>query len=262
MRKLIYILAGMAAMVGCLSIGNRAHASGVGDAPIPVGDALEVKEETGIAQDSLWTSVSDAFLLIPDKDLDILAQSQRNEMVIYMHADSVYKCRNVYTGLSWIEDMTQDYMRVHLTDVSSLQLKILPTGKLGTPTRRLVMSIYTISGESDTADSTIKFYNLTKYTPDSITLTEVAARKYFTLPNPECFYNVDKIKAEGMKLKTLMAEMPFHTVAYTIPAEGNLLTGRLTIDNYLTTEQRDRMNPLLIKTLRWRWTGKKFEMER
>ncbi|MDE6811179.1 MAG: DUF3256 family protein [Muribaculaceae bacterium] len=275
MRKTIYLIACATVVLGLMSANGIFASGSVSYRPGAESSSSSGEEgESSLVEnerpedvievsdvDSMALNVADAFLRIPSKDMDILAPSQRNDMVIYMMADSIYKCRNIYTGQSWIEKMTPDYMRVHLTDVSSLQLKILPSDKKAKLKQRLVMSIYTIAGESETADSTIKFYNLTEYTPDSITLTEVASRKYFILPDPKRFYNVAKIKSEGLNLKSLMNEMPFYTVAYEISADRNVLTGRLTMDNYLTTEQRDKMNPLLIKTLRWHWNGSKFQIE-
>lgn len=222
-----------------------------------IGIFLSTRAASKAAEEKEMPTSAMAFLNIPETDLDILAPSQRNEMIIYMMNDSIYKRRNIFSGLSWIEKMTPDYMKVHLTDVSSLQIKILPQSKSKNG-QNLVMTIYTIAGETDTADSTIKFYNMNVFGPDSIAIAELPSRKFFTLPDPKKFYNEEKIKTDGEHLSEMMQEMPFHTIAYEISEEGNTLTGKLTIDNYLTTEQRDRIDPYLIRTLRWQWNGKKF----
>ena len=222
-----------------------------------------VEEVQSIESDSVssYEIIAKAFRLIPDRDLDILTKPVRQDMVIYMENDSIYKARNIYTGFSWIEKMTPDYMSVHLTDVSNLQIKRLSTKKAGNP---LIMTIYTIAGDSDTADSTIKFYTLADPASGDATLTELPLKKYFKLPDPKCFYDM---KAGGkdsskdkMTLKDILEEMPFHTVAYTISPDSDQLTGYLTMSNYLTLESRKLIDPYIRPELKWYWDGKSFKM--
>lgn len=206
-------------------------------------------------------AVARAFELIPDRDLDILTPSMRSDMAIYMHeADSSYRVRNIYSGLSWIEKMNPTYIKVHLTDISSLEIKELPWKSAGTA---LIMTIYTVSGESDTSDSTIKFYALSSSTGNSPSLTELPTGKFFRLPAPKDFYDLKSgdLKAGDHKLtlKDILYEMPFHTVAYSISPESDLLTGRLTMSNYLTLESRKRLEPYMRDELSWEWTGQKFK---
>lgn len=243
--------AGLIAML-ILSAALNCQASDVGD-----------DEEIAVEADSIpsYEIIAKAFRLIPDRDLDILTKPVRQDMVIYMENDSIYKARNIYTGFSWIEKMNPDYMRVHLTDVSNLQIKRLPTKKMGNP---LIMTIYTIAGDSDTADSTIKFYTLADPASEDATLTELPMKKYFKLPDPKYFYDMksgeEASLKEKMKLKDILEEMPFHTVAYTISPDSDQLTGRLTVSNYLTLETRKRLEPYIREELRWDWDGKSFKL--
>ncbi|MDE6329471.1 MAG: DUF3256 family protein [Muribaculaceae bacterium] len=229
-------------------IVEATHAAGL--RPIDDSDdAVEVGDSVN--------AVALAFTLIPDTDLDLLSSDTRWEMELYMMADSIVKKQNVYTGLSWIEEMDSDYMKVHLTDVSSLQLKELPCKSLRDD--RLIMTIYTIAGEGDTADSTIKFYAL-RSDNDSVGLAPLKTAKYFRLPDPKDFYSIPK--GSGITLKEALDEMPFHTVAYSVGPGSDTLTGRLTVDNYLTVEQRRRLEPYLRPELHWKWTGKDFRLEK
>lgn len=207
-------------------------------------------------KESESSPVGEVFLLIPDSDLDLLTTRTKSDMIIYMQADSIYKARNIYAGLSWIEKMTPDYMKVHLTDVSSLQIKMLDSSKMN---GRLAMTIYTVAGESDTADSTIKFYLLTGSAGEEQTLTELPAKKFFSIPDPKCFYDM-KDAPKDITLGSLLRDMPFHTIAYDIAPSTDILTGRLTISNYLTLEQRRKIDPCIRPELKWKWNGKSFRM--
>ncbi|MDE6271678.1 MAG: DUF3256 family protein [Muribaculaceae bacterium] len=218
--------------------------------------------ETDAAPDST-SLVAQAFALIPDADLDILTKEMRKEMTIYMENDSVYRIRNIYSGQSWIDEMNQDYIRIHLTNVSNLQIKSLPYDKKGI---NLIMTIYTISGDPETADSTIKFYNLVNPESPDASLTELPIKNFFKLPNPKDFYDLKAgdLKSAGRKMSMddIMEEMPFHTIEYSISPKGSDLTGRLTISNYLTMEARKRLEPYMRPELHWAWDGKHFSPTR
>ncbi len=225
----------------------------------PLLNPKGIKAPAESAPNDSSSLVVQAFGLIPDADLDILTKDMRSEMSIYMENDSIFHIRNIYGGLSWIEEMNEDYLRIHLTDVSSLQIKSLPCQKKGI---NLIMTIYTISGEPETADSTIKFYNLLNpYSPEAI-LSPLPANKFFKLPDPKDFYDLKAGDAQAgerkLSMNDIMEEMPFHTVRYTISPQGNELTGELTMSNYLSMEARKRLNPYIRPTLRWIWDGKHF----
>lgn len=228
---------------------------------VAVPDIVTSVEISGLAEaaddDSLGNMAADAFLLIPDADLDLLPKTTRAQMAIYMANDSIYKARNIYTGLSWIEKMTSDYLKVHLTNVSSMEIKVLPAKKLK---GKLIMTVYTIDGESSTSDSSIKFYLLSNPSTDDAYLTSLPMKKFFKLPNPKDFYDTKAVK-KGMSIKELLDEMPFHTIAFSIAPDEDLLTGRLTIDNYLTLEQRKKIDPYIRSILTWEWDGEKFRLQ-
>lgn len=225
----------------------------------PMLNPRGIQSSVGSETEDFSSPVAKAFSLIPDADLDILTKDMRNEMTIYMENDSIYRIRNIYGGLSWIEEMNEDYLRVHLTDVSTLQIKALPYDKKGI---NLIMTIYTIAGEPETADSTIGFYNLLNPDSAEAMLTALPANKFFRLPDPKDFYDIKAGNLKDGKRKLtmgeIMEEMPFHTVDYTISPKGTDLCGRLTISNYLTMEARKRLEPYIRPELHWIWDGKHF----
>lgn len=233
-------------------------ASGKDSSPT-VYEEVEEAVDTVAVEDT--HPVEAALLLIPQRDLDLLTPSMREEMMISFNEGADYKTTNIYGGKSWIEDMNEDYMKVRLTEVSDLQIKALPGFK---DPEQLIMTIYTISGESDTADSTIKFYNLTALANDTIAMKELPRKKFFELPHPKDFYDfkAGDLKAGNAKMTPdeIMEEMPFHTVAYTVSPKELTMTGRQTISNYLTIEASKKIEPYIRPELKWIWTGKKFKL--
>lgn len=217
-----------------------------------------VKNNTSAAvEDSIKRyPAAEALQLMPVSDVPLLSEMMRFEMVTYkIEADSIKKVRNVFAGQSWIEEMTPDYLKVHLSDVSSLTVKRLDAPKM--KGKNLIMSLYTIAGDSDTADSTLKFYSMSEDKDGTMALTALPTKRFFKLPAPSDFYVIPR--DSKMREKDLNEEFPFHTVEYTIDADSGVLTGRPTIDNYLTEEQRERLQPYLVKEIKWKWNGKEFK---
>lgn len=221
-----------------------------------------------IASEEIPFSAADAFTAIPRQYLDILTISMRRDMVDYMMADSIRKQPNVFRDFSWIEEMNPTYMRVHLTDASSLQIKILPgkeinkngsakkDGKKGF--EPLVMTIYTVEADGGVADSTIKFF--TKE------MQELPLEKYFELPDPKSFYEFPKGKVNGKKVdrQAIYDLIPFYTIKYNISRNpnSNELKGELTIIDYLTLEQAKEVKPYLRPNKTWQWQKEKFQLQK
>lgn len=210
-----------------------------GSMPAGAKDAV-VEQDTA-------TNVIDAFLAIPASELGILPHNTRLDMIDYLAVDSLVHARNLYRGESWIKRIAPGYMEIHLTEVSDLTIKRLP-GKKGEP---VFMTIYTVSGEGTAADSSVKFYNCV--------MDELDCEKIMKTPDPKKFWHVPK--DSGVDLKTLMAEVPFYTIEYTASADDDNLTGRLTMDSYLTQEVSREVSPYLVKKIVWSWDGKKYSLK-
>lgn len=197
--------------------------------------------------------VSKAFIHLSEQGLDIIRRTVRQDMVDYMEADSIAKLANIYGGRSWIEEMTNDYMRVHLTDASSLQLRILYTLNKKLP--QIVMSIYTVGEDTDAQDSTIRFYDTD--------FTELPRKNYFSLPKTSDYFSLPATKgAETPSIKDLEQDIPFYLTTYTVSASyPATLTGTLNLKEYLSEEQAGKYTPYLRPALKWIWTGKKFELQ-
>ncbi len=196
-------------------------------------------------------TAADVFVAMPQSDLYILSKETRQDMVDYMKVDSIAKKLNTFRGKSWIERMTPDFIKVRLTDASSLQIKILETSNRKYP--KIAVSIYTVGAENNTTDSTLKFFDSS--------MQELPMKKFFTLPDPENFYEIPK--DSNVKLEDLLEIMPFYTFEYNI-SENNppILSAELTMADYLTSEQQKKVLPYLKKNLLWTWNGKNFKLNK
>lgn len=210
--------------------------------------ALHAAARTASPVDTI--TAAKAFLRMPQQDLDLLSLSMRQDMLDYMEQrDSVYKKANIYMGLSWIETLKPDYMSVHLSDVSTLQIKLLQPGGKGLP---VVMTLYTVDDGDGTADTTLKFFdNAMRPLPSS---------KFIRIPDPRDFYIIPK--DAPVDIRDIEEALPFYTIALTTdPATGDL-TGRLTSANGLTIEQAEKFRPYLRPELRWIWDGRRMQLQK
>ena len=153
--------------------------------------------------------------------LEILPKSTRLDMVDYWDVDSVYKASNAMEGLSWLEKVTPDYLKVHISSVSELEIKLLPD-KNG----NIVMTIYTVGDDVQAQDSQIKFYDES--------LTELETAKYLVMPQIKDFFEIPK--GSATKMKEIEEMIPFPTIAFSAGPDNDNLEARLTVSQYMNQD--------------------------
>lgn len=171
--------------------------------------------------------------------LEILPSSIRLDMLDYWDVDSVYKASNVMGGLSWINTLTDNYAKVTITPVSSIEIKILPTKK-----GKIVMTVYTVGDDVQAADSQINFYD-----PQ---LRQLETKNYFEMPPLKDFFDIPK--GSATKMKEIEEMIPFPTIAYSASDKNDNLTARLTVEQYVNQDDWN-IAKLFVKpyiTLEWK----------
>ncbi|MCM1236560.1 MAG: DUF3256 family protein, partial [Ruminococcus flavefaciens] len=161
-----------------------------------------------------------AFVKMDVQVLDLLDHTTRENMLDYFAADSVWQAPNEMGGLSRLDTVTNDYLKVKLTDVSTLQIKVLPMAK-GDYT---VMTIYTIGSENETPDSEIRFFDSGMH--------PLETKKMLKLPGLDEFFSIPKGCTTNMK--EIRGLIPFPTVEYDAGPSTDTLTGKLTVGNYIS----------------------------
>lgn len=208
--------------------------------------AAAAKPAPTAAADTL--TAADVFLELPVNVLDIVPRSARFEMLEYYKVDSIYKAPNAMEGLSWLNSVEPDFLEVQITDVSTLQLRLLPLAKGG----RLIMTLYTVGGDSQAADTDIRFFD-----PQ---MNEMPRDKYFKLPHLKEFFN---LKGAITSVKELETMIPFPTVHYTASAGSTDLKAELTVGEFMNQDDY-RIIKVLLKPdgLTYVWDGKQFRLKK
>lgn len=192
-----------------------------------------------VVEDRDTITARQAFEELPLQYIELLPLNTRLDMLDYFEADSVYHATNALQGKSWIERLTPTYIRVRVTDVSTLELKVL-TGK-----RQTVAMSYTIAGPA--RDSELRFFNEE--------MQPLRTDKVMKLPRLVEFIDKERLKATGVTFGEVEAMIPFPAVEYTFSPEGEDLVATLRVDDLMGQESVTKISPALRPRLTYRWTG-------
>lgn len=177
-------------------------------------------EEQDLIPDSVFTARK-VFETIHCAALEILPASTRLDMLDYWDVDSIYKASNVMEGLSWLEKVDNDYLKVRITSVSFLEIKILPEKN-----NKIAMTIYTVGDDVQAQDSQVKFYDRG--------LKELPSEKHLTMPQVKDFFEIPK--GSATKMKEIEDMIPFPTIAFSANADNDDLEARLTVEQYVNQD--------------------------
>ncbi len=236
-------------------------------------------------QESL--TASEVFANIPLEVLDMLRPSTRLDMLdYYSHADSLWVAPDALGGKSQLLQVAPDYLKVSVTPVSTLEIKILPSKK-----GDIIMTLYTVS---DTTLSAIESRHWLRPSKSKSCLrpgtdgfpavrepakrqpmesrhsclrpavgaadTEVKffdkdlkpldSKKFLKAPTLKDFFN---LKDSSLTEKQLEEKLPFQTIAYTTGPGETPLTATFTTLSTLSQEDRDQLTPLLTPSLSATW---------
>ena len=211
-----------------------------------VSPNAEVEDEIdGFYDDSVFNA-SNVFVDMPAQTLDLLSTSSRLDLLDYYAADSIADVVNSMEGLSHlIPPVTDNYLKVQVTPVTSLTIKILPYGK-----GNIAATVYTIGDSLQAADTEIRFYDEK--------MVELDRSKFIKLLTTPDFFNFKGVDSETRK--ALLDLVPFPTVEYILEPEGNRLQAHLTSGEFLGKETLEKIGPYLVRDRYFNWDGKKFKL--
>lgn len=181
------------------------------------------------------------FADIPLDVLDMLRPSTRLDMIdYYEHADSLWSAPNALGGNSRFLEVADDYLRVEVTSVSTLEVKILPVKN----NKKLVMTLYTIETDDGVKDTGVRFFDES--------LNPVFDNRLIKSPDLTRFFT---LKGSGISEKELRKLIPVVAVWYSTGAGDTPLTAVLTSLEILPQETREKLKPHLIQSLSSSWKG-------
>ncbi|MDE5794314.1 MAG: DUF3256 family protein, partial [Muribaculaceae bacterium] len=187
-----------------------------------------VAGHAGIKPDEPLTA-SKVFAEAPLEVLDMLRPSTRLDMLdYYTQADSLVAVQNALGGQSKFELVAPDYLKVSITPISTLEIKVLPIKK-----DQIIMTLYTVGSDSLAADTRVNFFDSS--------MKPLAAEKYLKAPALKDFYN---LKNSSLKESDIVEKIPFESIVYSTGPGDTPLTSTLTTLKTLSQEDQDLLTPL------------------
>ena len=188
-----------------------------------------------------------AFLELPALSLQLLPKETREDMLIYFDNDSIWSARNALEGRSMLETVSPDYLKVRMTPVSTLQIKIFP-GKKGD----VVMTVYTVGNAGEgTADSEVRFYDAQ--------MRELDASGIFKAPELKDFFLLPK--GSRLTIRDIEAQLPFYTVQLSAAGGSDSVELIFNPEDYISIEGMDMIKPYLKSPIKYSWDGKKLKKQ-
>lgn len=216
---------------------------------IPVSareNELEIVESS--ADSTLSVSVGSLFVSSPLSVLDLLRPEMRQSLVTHRADGSKAAVVNNLYSMSTMEVLTDNYLKVRLTDASTLTLNLIEE-KGKSP---VIVAVYTIGGPERASDSDISFYDT-----DWKTLKK---EKMWYQPKISDF--LSKEADPTSDLKKVGKLVPFPTYELTVSEDGRTVTGNLTVGKYMSEEAETELRPYVVGKRVWRWDGKKYNLEK
>lgn len=210
-------------------------------------DPYMEEESQVVSMDTVWVkepAVGDYFITCPVSPLDILTQDMREKLVNLKVSGEESKVLNSVYTLSELDTLTTDYMKITLTDVSTLTINKFVKKK-----ETILMTVYTIGGEGRAADSDIEFYD-SHWHP-------LKTKDLWETPEIEDF--LEKGTDDKVDLKHIAQLIPFPTFQLIPSPDGKSVAVTLTVGVFLSEEAKEELKPYLVRDREWVWDGKKFK---
>lgn len=203
-----------------------------------------LKAQTSVEGKESGITARSVFERLHSSALELLPVSTRLDMLDYWDVDSIYKASNVMEGLSWLENVSENFLKVRITNVSELEIKILPDKK-----SKIVMTVYTVGDEVQAQDSEIVFYDEN--------LVELPLSKHLEMPQVKDFFEIPK--GSDTKMKEIEEMIPFPTIAFSANAENDNLEARLTVEKYMNEDDWNIVKLFAKPSIQLEWKKEKYK---
>lgn len=193
-------------------------------------------------------SAKRALIEMPADVLPLITRNARLDMLDYMQLDSIYRVKNLLGGESYIEKLDSSYVKLHITDASSLEIKILQL-KSGA---NMVAAIYTVGDANTVSDSRLLMFDPS--------MKPVATKDYFKQPVLKNFIKTPA--GATMSQSEIENLMPFLTICFEFKPSSTDMIVSLTSQGTLPLESLKIVEPYLTPTLTYEWNGKNYKLKK
>ena len=184
------------------------------------------------------------FVNMPDSIAPLLTKINREDCVDFLASDMKAQVKNRFDKQSELKSLTDDYLLMQVTDVSTWEMKLLPIND----SIKVICVIKTLC--ASVCDSEINFY--------TTGWQELEASCYVQLPAADAFYLPIETGNENYLLYRKKADV--YLLKLSLEPEGMTLSCEYTTPLGLNEENRKKLEPHLRKEpIVLQWSNGRFQ---
>ena len=183
------------------------------------------------------------FIAMPDSIIPLLTKVNREDCVDFLDSNMKAQVKNRFDNQAELKMLTEDYLQMQFTEVSTLEMKLLPLND----SVKVICFVKTLC--ASVCDSEVRFY-----TTD---WQEADASKYMRLPSEEAFYLPKDSVDDAYQAIREKADM--YLLRLSLMPDKTALSLEYTTPSYFNKEDREKLMPYLRKEpIVYRWENGRF----
>lgn len=184
------------------------------------------------------------FVNMPDSIAPLLTKINREDCVDFLASDMKAQVKNRFDKQSELKNLTDDYLLMQVTDVSTWEMKLLPIND----SIKVVCVVKTLC--ASVCNSEIHFY--------TTGWQELEVSRYVQLPAADAFYLPIEAGNDDCLLHRKKADM--YLLKLSLESEGMTLSCEYTTPLGLNEEDRKKLEPHLRKEpIVLQWSNGRFQ---
>lgn len=177
------------------------------------------------ATSAVAQQMRNVFVNLPDSIEPLLTKVNREDCIDFLDSNMKAQVRNRFDSPAELKELTNDYLQMQLTDVSTLEMKLLPLKD----SVMVVALIKTVC--SSACDSHIRFFDTS--------WNELDASDFFSLPSQDLFYlPKDSVDAD---FDDIRSEADVYLIKLAFSSNNSSLTVTYTTPDYLNKDNREKL---------------------
>lgn len=189
--------------------------------------------------------IKSLFIELPDSLSPLLTKVNREDFGDFLASNMKAEVRNRFGKTSEMITMTDDYLMLKVSSVSTAEMKLLPVND----SVKVICVVRTYAAPA--ADSQIEFYDTS--------WQELPLSDFLTLPAEDTFYKHPQSAVQADSLRNLRASADMYLLKAELSKEEPVLTFTYTTPDYLDEETAGKLRAYLVAApLRYKWKDGKF----
>lgn len=189
-------------------------------------------------------TAKDCFKSMPDSLMPLLTQVNRADFIDFLESEMRAEVTNRFNRKSEMTHLTNDYIRIQMTERSSWQMKVLPLND----SVRVVCTVATVQGP--VADSDVQFYNTDwKTLSNDAFLHKPCTKDFVTMPD----------SLQDNRVRPALAKLDMCLVSAELSDTSDTLTLTFTTPRYLDAETAEIVKPYIRPIRKYVWRDGRYQ---